>query len=82
MKNLFIYYLVIIIPLILIFILLYLHYTMAFGICLIVYAIVFRPITDGLRLLAMGRIQKPDFGKLFIPFWSIKWFRSLYFKSH
>jgi|WetSurSiteA1Bulk_404760.scaffolds.fasta_scaffold01010_7 hypothetical protein len=78
MKNLLVYYLSIISPLAVLALLLFEGMKVEFVIGILVYASVYRPVTDGFRLLAKGKIQKDEFWKLFIPFWSIQWFKSLY----
>ncbi|QNK61769.1 hypothetical protein H7F33_14560 [Pedobacter sp. PAMC26386] len=52
-----------------------------FVIGLLAYALIYRPFVDGYRLLYMGSIEKSSFVKLFIPFYSTKYFYDLYFKN-
>jgi hypothetical protein len=42
----------------------------AFTITFLVYAFVFRPITDGLRFVAIGKLQQKDMWKMFIPLYT------------
>jgi hypothetical protein len=79
MRNLLVYYLVIAIPLIALATLLFKGYKTVFFCGLIVYALLYRPLTDGFRLIALKKIEKQDLKKLFIPFWRLKWFKNLYF---
>jgi len=83
MKNLLVYYLSITIPLLVIFLLLKFQYinSMTFAILMVLWALIYRPITDGIRLIEKGIIQKNEIWKLFIPFWRNNWFRELYFKK-
>ena len=83
MKNLIIYYFTILIPLPILVWLAFSNKTNSFVILLLFYALVYRPIIDGYRLIEKGVISKKGFWELFIPFWSIKWFKELYFlKAH
>jgi len=83
MKNLLVYYLSITIPLLGIFLLLKFQFinSMTFAILMVLWALIYRPITDGIRLIEKGIIQKNEIWKLFIPFWRNNWFRELYFKK-
>ncbi|HLO57338.1 MAG TPA: hypothetical protein VK179_01220 [Bacteroidales bacterium] len=81
MKNLFIYYVVILLPLAVLIWVAFLGYYLYFGIGILIYALLYRPLTDGLRLVAKGKIKKQEIGKAFIPFWTVKWFKSLYFSK-
>jgi len=83
MKNLLVYYLSITIPLLVIFLLLKLQYinSMTFAILMVLWALIYRPITDGTRLIKKGIIQKSEFWKLFIPFRRNEWFKELYFRK-
>jgi hypothetical protein len=80
MKNTFLYYLVITAPLLILFILLLSHSisNSIFAILLITWAIIYRPILDGIRLINKGVINKNEIWKLFVPFWRYKWFKELY----
>jgi len=79
MKNLFIFYLVTIfipIPILIWFALNEMNDL--FVISLLVYALLYRPIFDYLRLKGKGKAENNNMWKFFIPFWSLKWFKSLY----
>jgi len=79
MKNLFIFYLVTIfipIPILIWFALNEMNDL--FVISLLVYALLYRPIFDYLRLKGKVKADNNNMWKFFIPFWSLKWFKSLY----
>ena len=53
------------------------RYTFFWG--LIIYAIVYRPILNFLRLLELEKISKRDIWKMFIPFWyDVKYSKALW----
>jgi hypothetical protein len=79
MKNKLFFYLVITLPLLMLIWPLATGHKALFAVGLLAYALLYRPVTDGSRLLSIGKIERGDRWKLFIPFWSIKWFKSLYF---
>lgn len=77
MKNLFIYYLVILVPFAAFPLLLKTgHGTLAVA-CFLFYAFIYRSLTDGYRLIRKGVLKKGELWKMFIPFW----IRSRYFKE-
>ena len=79
MKNIFIYYLAFMIgPSILMYYLLSNENNVGFVIAILIYALIYRPIIDGLRLISKQVITKRQSWKLFIPFWHIKWMKDLY----
>lgn len=78
MKNNAVYYPIIIIPLILILYALYLHQTNLFAGGILAYVLVYRPLTDGYRLISRGILQKSDRWKMFIPLYNLKWQRHCY----
>ncbi len=79
MKNIFIYYLAFMIgPGILMYYLLSNENNVGFVIAILIYALIYRPIIDGLRLISKQVITKRQFWKLFIPFWHAKWMKELY----
>lgn len=47
---------------------------------LLFYAIVYRPIVDGRRLINLGVIDKKNFWKTFIPFYCTRNIYELYFR--
>ena len=80
MRNLFTYYLVsIILPIPLLAYMLYEGSNPLFAIAVLVYAFLYRPLVDGIRLRSLGAVDKKEIVKLFIPFWSMKYFKKLYF---
>jgi len=80
MKNSFVYYLTIFIPLIILNNLLQSDSIDAtwFVISIFAYAFIYRMITDYYRLLSRHAIEKKDFWKLLIPGARFKYFKSLY----
>jgi len=45
---------------------------------LLLYALIYHPTISGIRLISMGKIEKGDFWKNYIPFWNKKYFRNLF----
>ena len=43
------------------------------------YALIYRPLVDGFRLIRLGQLPKKDLWKMFIPFYGSKYFGALYF---
>ncbi|PIX09391.1 MAG: hypothetical protein COZ75_07010 [Flavobacteriaceae bacterium CG_4_8_14_3_um_filter_34_10] len=82
MKNLKIYYLAIIAPLIIIFIFYKFHIfdSTYLLIIFLIYATIYRTYTDSKRLIDKKIIPKKDFWKLLIPGTRIEHFRELYIK--
>ena len=53
-----------------------------FIISLFTYAIIYRPITDGIKLTQKGLIKgRKDYWKLFTGYAHIKWFKKLYLEK-
>ena len=77
MKNIYSYYFCIISPLLLLF-LSTRYSSLAFVIGLLIYAAIYRTITDGLRLVNKGKMNKKDIWKLLLPFSRLKYFKDLY----
>lgn len=80
MKKLLIYYVSILFPLPLI-VWSATYNSKIFVILLLIYSLIYRSLTDGQRLLEKGIIIKSEFWKSFIPFWTSKYFRQLYFEK-
>lgn len=82
MKNIYIYYMAILIPLILIVGLITYDFISStlFVILLMSYALLYRPIVDGLRLVNKGLIGKEDIWKMIKPVKHIEYFNELYLK--
>ncbi len=80
MRNIWIYYLLIVVPLILLGSLgSEVLGGSAFLIYLLAYALVYRPIVDGARLKAVSDISSSELWKLYIPFYGhAKYFKQLY----
>lgn len=80
MKNLFIYYFAILLPIPLIIITSN-NNSVIFTVLLLFY-IIFRGFIDGQRLIEKNIIEKKDLWKsVLIPFWSSRFFRQLYFEK-
>ncbi len=79
MKNIFIYYLAILLPIPLLIWSLY-NNSITFFIILM-FNVVYRGFIDGQRLVEKKIINKKDLWKAFMPFWKFKYFRSLYFEK-
>lgn len=79
MKNHAVYYTAIILPLILIGYTLWKPHTNLFIWSILLYVLVYRPFTDGLRLISRNVIQKNELWKMFIPVYNLKWQRYCYF---
>lgn len=80
MKNLVIYYILIFLPLLLIFIILDSGNKVVGGGLLIVY-VIYRIFVDYYRLIAKGLMKKKDFYKILIPFWRAQFFKEMYFEK-
>ncbi len=81
LKSLFFFYIVLFSPFLLLIYFVktgYINSTF-FAISMLTYAIVYHPFISGLRLIQIGKIQKKNFFKNFIPFWRTKYFFSLFF---
>jgi len=77
------YYLQIILPLVILFWAATLNYSAVFAIGALFYALIYRPLVDGNRLLQLGLVERKEWWKLFIPFYlniHVKYFYELYFK--
>lgn len=75
------YYLQIIVPMGILFWGLKMNLTNFFVYGIILYAFVYRPVIDGIRLVKIGSIEKKEAWKLFIPFYyGTRYFHDLYFK--
>ena len=81
MKNTLVYYAAIIIPLLTITTLAAAGYIGSgwFVVFLFCYVLVYRTITDYMRLVSKNIIGKKDFWRILIPGSRIKYFRQLYF---
>jgi len=53
----------------------------AFVISLFIYALMYRPVLDSIRLIDRGILSKSKFWKPFIPFWSVKYLKELFFTA-
>lgn len=80
MKNLLVYYLFILSPIVLMLWMIFSEYTLAFVITLLLYSTIYRGITDYFRLKARGYIGL-ELLRLFVPFYGRRrFFRDLYFR--
>lgn len=43
-----------------------------FVVGLLFFALIYKPLIDYSRLKSLGLVDKRDFGKFFLPFWSIR----------
>ncbi len=82
MKNLFLYYLAILVP---VAVILYLYGTERIGftpflVLVIVYLLVYRTWVDGSRLVSKGIISKQDRWKMMLPGMHMKHFTELYLR--
>lgn len=79
-QNILIYYFLIFIPVLLMAVCIKysLINSVTFFICLQVYALLYHPYVSGLRLLALNKLEKKDFWRMFIPFWDTKFFKTLF----
>ena len=75
MKNLGIFYLIILIPIVSIY---FIDNSVLISLVLILYVFVYRPLVDYFRLKQLKIVDNFTF-KFFMPFYSLNWFKSLYF---
>jgi hypothetical protein len=80
MKNTFIYYCAIMIPMFVLVLAAKNHVlsSTAFVVLLGLYLLIYRTITDSVRLISKNIISKKDFWKLLLPGSHFKYFRELY----
>lgn len=81
MKNIFVYYLAITLPVGLLILLAKTGNTSLFAILILTYAIPYRIIVDGMRLVEKNQMKWSEVWKLFIPWMRYDYFRELYFKK-
>jgi hypothetical protein len=82
MKTLISYYFWIIIPFPFMAYLAFNRIEPLFIISLLAYGLIYRPITDGIKLKRKGLIKdRKDYWKLFIWWAQLKWFKELYLKK-
>ena len=83
MKNrligIFIYWAVTLIPFIGVFEMGELFGAYWFVSCMLIYALIYRPLVAIFRLLSLRAIEEKDAWKLFIPFYHTKFFKTLWF---
>ncbi|KQN38047.1 hypothetical protein ASE92_00960 [Pedobacter sp. Leaf41] len=79
--NLFTYYLKIILPLPILYWCANYTSPSVFVIALFIYALIYRPFIDGLRLVDLGVMSKKETWKMFFiaPYYQLKYFKELYF---
>ena len=80
MKNLFYYYLAILLPFPFLIWAVVEKKNILFSVLIIVYFL-YRGVVDANRLISLGIMEKKDFFKIYIPLWQLKYFKSLYFKK-
>lgn len=81
MKNISLYYVAILAPLLFIFWLSITDRQIWFAIVLVIYALPYRALVDGARLVSKNLIKWPDVWKLMIPGKKIEFTRDLYLKK-
>lgn len=79
MKNIFSYYIAILLP-ILIVIIFFEKMTSNIFVLILTLYFIYRNFIDGYRLFLLGKIKKNEIYKTFILFYNIKYFKTLYFK--
>jgi hypothetical protein len=84
MKNIWFYYLLIVVPMITLHLLgkYQLISPAFFAIFLLTYALIYHPLLSGYRLIAMGVIRKEQIWKCFIPLWINQYSKELFTKFH
>ncbi|MET3980846.1 hypothetical protein ABIB62_003451 [Mucilaginibacter sp. UYP25] len=78
MYKVFFYYLLLLLPIAFIFWLSKNGNTASVGIAILLYAIVYRPLIDGYKLIIKGIIAKKDIWKMYIPSTYRRYFKELY----
>ena len=82
MRSLPLYLLAILLPLVGIFALFqWVDNVVGFTVSLCVYAFLYRPFVDSLRLYRLGEISRDEFKKWFIPFGRSWWYAITHFKK-
>jgi len=78
MKNLTFYYIIIILPIGILYAISVKLGPTAFTIGLLSYALIYRPIVDAFRLVSIKAINQNEIWKSFIPCYRFKFFKQLY----
>jgi hypothetical protein len=80
LKYLFFYYFMIVTPLLLLVLFAKMGSISStfFSIGLLIYTLIYHPVISGIRLMLLGKIDKSDFFKNFIPFWNLKYAKDLF----
>ena len=52
-----------------------------FAMSLAVYVFLYHPGVSGIRLIHLDKLTRKNFWKMFIPFWSTKYFKNLFLDS-
>ncbi|WP_346237314.1 hypothetical protein ABDK00_011210 [Niabella insulamsoli] len=73
------YYLLIIVPFVFVFWSAQLSGS-TFVVSMLIYAMIYRPIVDGVRLIHLGLLKRSEIWKMFIPFYPVGYIKELYFK--
>lgn len=83
MKSIMVYYLAIATPLVALLLLLKTRdiSPLTFTVLLLIWALIYRPLADGKRLIEKGVIQKKEIWKMFVPFFRYRWAIELYFEK-
>jgi hypothetical protein len=80
MKKLLTFYFLILLPLPVIYTVYKIGTPIFATVLIIMYVLVYRPIINGLRLRELGLVERKEFWMLFVPFYSLKYFHSIYFQ--
>jgi hypothetical protein len=83
MKKIYLFYLLIFLPLIMIVLAAKYHYFLAsvFTWSLIVYCLVYHPLISGIRLIENNKIDRSELWLSFVPFWNWRYFSFLFFNK-
>ncbi len=81
MKNILIYYMAILIPLVLLFLIAQSGHSTWFVVLLLIYAIPYRMLVDGQRLVSKKLIKWAETWKLLVPWIRYDYFMELYFRK-
>jgi hypothetical protein len=81
MKSLFVYFLLVFLPIPFLVAIPYTSYSNWFGLLLILYCIPYRITIDGMRLISKGVIKRTEIWKLLLPGQRFFYFKKLYFEK-
>jgi hypothetical protein len=83
LKNLWCFYLSIILPFVGLVLLSKYHYigNSLFVLGLALFIFIYHPLISGLRLVQAGKIKRSEFYRNFIPMWNFRYFNFLFFNA-